>query len=73
MPGGNPKLKNESGFTYEAGLSFSVGRITPILYLVQRLGSTSILMIGLFGYQPLKAFIHRIILKGTCLWRRDSS
>lgn len=26
MPGGNPKLKNESGFTYEAGLSFSVGK-----------------------------------------------
>lgn len=26
LPGGNPKLKNESGFTYEAGLSFSVGK-----------------------------------------------
>ncbi len=26
LPGGNPDLKNESGFQYEAGLSFSVGR-----------------------------------------------
>ena len=26
LPGGNSKLKSESGFTYEAGLSFSVGR-----------------------------------------------
>lgn len=26
LPGGNPKLKNESGFTYEAGLSFSIGK-----------------------------------------------
>lgn len=26
LPGGNPKLKSESGFTYEAGMSFSVGK-----------------------------------------------
>lgn len=26
LPGGNSKLKSESGFTYEAGLSFSVGK-----------------------------------------------
>lgn len=26
LPGGNTKLKNESGFQYEAGLSFAVGR-----------------------------------------------
>ncbi len=26
QPGGNPDLRNESGFSYEAGLSFSVGR-----------------------------------------------
>lgn len=26
LPGGNPKLKSESGFTYEAGVSFSVGK-----------------------------------------------
>lgn len=25
MPGGNPDLRNESGFTYDAGLSFSIG------------------------------------------------
>ena len=26
LPGGNPALNNESGFTYETGLSFSVGK-----------------------------------------------
>ena len=26
LPGGNPDLKNESGFVYEAGLAFAVGR-----------------------------------------------
>ena len=26
LPGGNPKLKNETGFQYEAGLSFAVGK-----------------------------------------------
>ncbi len=26
LPGGNPDLKNESGFQYEAGVSFSVGK-----------------------------------------------
>lgn len=26
LPGGNSKLKNESGYTYEAGLSFSIGK-----------------------------------------------
>lgn len=26
LPGGNPDLRNESGFTYEAGLSFSTGK-----------------------------------------------
>lgn len=63
MPGGNPKLKNESGFTYEAGLSFSVGKDNAYTLSGSASWSTSILMIGLFGYQPLKAFIHRIILK----------
>lgn len=26
LPGGNPKLKSESGFSYDAGLSFDIGR-----------------------------------------------
>ena len=26
LPGGNPNLKNESGFTYDAGLSFDFGK-----------------------------------------------
>ncbi len=37
LPGGNPDLKNESGFQYEAGLSFSIG--TPKSYALS--GSVS--------------------------------
>lgn len=30
MPGGNPNLRNESGWTYDAGMSFSTGVTAPL-------------------------------------------
>lgn len=42
LPGGNPALNNESGFTYETGLSFSWIRIMFIHYPVRLPGSINI-------------------------------
>lgn len=36
LPGGNPALNNESGFTYETGLSFSVDKDN--VYTLSRFG-----------------------------------
>lgn len=58
LPGGNPALNNESGFTYETGLSFSVDKrvyqiekylICPLFYLVRsgKFSSSHILRIFL--------------------------
>lgn len=40
LPGGNPDLKNEHGFSYDAGVSFDVGKKGYINWAAAQAGST---------------------------------
>lgn len=67
LPGGNTDLKRESGFTYEAGLSFAVGKDNVYTLSVQLRGLINMSMTGLFGYPILKGIILLLISKKCTL------